>query len=269
MARLACIALGLCLLFGAAGCEDDPLTQLVVVVDSNWDGFSRIEVEVGGFVESASTSADLDDDPLPRRFAIVHEGGPLGPIDVTTRAYVDDVGDLAVLVEPRSGIRFERGRTLLLRVGLRFECIGECRDDQACLEGGRCVEPDEAVELTEWNGPPESLPVTFRVEDSDVVRVLEDDSGMTMVVPVQDGGPADGGGVDGSPDAGDAGDAGGSGGRDAGPSPDPPMVVESGFDYVTSNFDPQASPVADAERVAVLIDCPRATFDSTDLTFAD
>ena len=252
----------------ASSCSDDPLTQLVVVVDSDWDGLSRLEVEVEGFEDAASTSANLEESPLPRRFAIVHDGGPPGPIDVTVSAFVDDE-DEPVLVEPRERIFFERDKTMMLKIELRFRCVGKCEEGEACVgESGRCVRAEDAVELVPWDGSPDSLDVKFRVGEGDRVAFTEDDAGMaTPVAVVADGGPDDDVPVgDGD---GDSPTDGGTGMpmSDAEPPP-PPVVVEGGFDYTASNFDPEADAVKEVEREAVVIDCA-ATFDSTDLTFSD
>ena len=85
-------------------CGEEPLTQIVVVVDSDWDGFERVELEITGFEreEILVEAGDLrGGKPLPRRVALVHDGGPLGPIGVTARGYGED-RDQPLRVEPRS-----------------------------------------------------------------------------------------------------------------------------------------------------------------------
>src|SRR5688500_7718543 len=117
--KLACAALTLLL----ASCSEDdvPLTQIVVVVDSDFSGLTRFEAKIEGFEEPTTVRADLDDEPLPRRFSLVHDGGPLGPMAVIVSAYTE--GDDPILVERRTGMFFEAGRTLLLKVDLLAACV--------------------------------------------------------------------------------------------------------------------------------------------------
>ena len=88
--RAVARALAIACLLGlpAGGCEDPSLTQLVVVIDGDWDGFELIEIEIEDFGDGRPVRAeDLTDKPLPRRVALVHDGGPLGPFAITVRAY--------------------------------------------------------------------------------------------------------------------------------------------------------------------------------------
>ncbi|MGD8862676.1 MAG: C-type lectin domain-containing protein [Myxococcales bacterium] len=262
------LLLPLLLVCGSA-CDEEKLTQIVVVVDGDWDGFTRLRVDVGGFEDDARVDADLQERPLPRRFAIVHDGGPLGPIDVTVRAYAEGFDD-PVLIEPRTGIEFVRDETRMLKVDLRFECIGACVGGEACLEGGRCVDGDEAAELVPWTGEVDALDVRFRVDDGHVI-VVEGDGG--VVTPIQpDGGdvrpPGDGGSMldSGGPPSGDGGMDGGDDAmvrpvRDA-------MPMQAPFEYAPGNFDPEASALQALSRVDVEIGCTTAAFDSSDLSFS-
>ena len=84
------VVLACALLASCSEQSQTPLTQIVVVVDSDFSGLTRFEAEIRGFEDPESVTAELEDSPLPRRFTLVHDGGPLGPIDVIVRAYVDD-----------------------------------------------------------------------------------------------------------------------------------------------------------------------------------
>src|SRR5687768_657286 len=94
------LALGCALAALCASCREDALTQMVVVVDSDWDGFERVEIDVEGFGDVPPVHARKRSGKplLPRRLALVHDGGDLGPIRVTVSGFVEG-RDEPVLVE--------------------------------------------------------------------------------------------------------------------------------------------------------------------------
>ena len=114
-ARLGVCTLAFALTFTLAlgACKQEEVTQIVVVVDSDFDGFERVAISVAGFTKEAGSTASLDDSPLPRRLTLVHDGGKLGPLAVEVKAYVPD-STIPALVEHRAGIQFRRGHSLLL-----------------------------------------------------------------------------------------------------------------------------------------------------------
>jgi hypothetical protein len=259
--------------------SEKPLTQIVVAVDSDWDGLSRIDIEIKGFKDTVTTHATLGKgkDALPRRVVLIHDGGPLGPMSVTVRAYTQDRDD-PVAIEPRTGIRFVEGKTRLLKIDLLLECIraDKCAVGQACVAGATCVSSAEAAKLVPWDGDVDKLDVDYHVKDGDV---LDGDGGI--------GGNAHPSDLDASADgaseqSGGNGGHGGTGasgheGSDSSVSSDsggnivdsgPPQAIAK-FDYTPANVDPTSKAVTDLERADVNLDCAGDTvkFDSSDLSF--
>jgi len=248
-----------CALVGLAfGCREDALTQIVVVVDSDWDGFSRIEIEIDGFQRSQAVKAESRDGrlDLPRRVALVHAGGPLGPIAVTAHGHVSGL-EKPALSEPRTKVFFERGKTSMLKIDLLFECIGHCRE--ACLAGPICVDSNDerATALSPWEGDVDGIDVVYSVGRGDVIDSGAD--GAIVPMPREDGGLGEGGRE--PSDAGDAHD-----GTLVTTDADA-MPPTDGFTYTPSNFDPGAAQIQDAARTDVLLDCGVSTFDSSSLAF--
>jgi hypothetical protein len=249
--------------------EDEPLTQIVVIIDSDFSGLTRLSAKVEGFKDPTTIEADLEDEPLPRRFSLVHDGGPLGPMAVTVSAFTD--GEEPILVEPRTKMFFEPGRTLLLKIDLLAACVGLCDAGEACIDPGECVSSDDAAVLIPWTGNPDDLAVGGPLDAGM-------DSGMTSVPDgsMEEGGVTeDTGVVDAEsppPDATDPDDAQ----ADAADShvDEPDADVDTGVDafvpeptwsYVPSNVDPGDDVVQGLERVDVVLDCDGiATIDSTD-----
>lgn len=250
------------------GCGAEPLTQIVVVVDSDWDGFERVELEITGFEQEATVNAGArENEPvLPRRVALVHEGGPLGPISVTARAYAAEI-DEPVLVEPRTSVMFMRGETRVLEIDLLFECIGLCRADQACVAGRDCLDSgDERVNgLAPWTGEVGTLDVIYRVRDGDVVD--EGDGGGGAMPIFGDGSLRDAAGPDG-PHEGGAGEGGSPFGPDADVDAGPVLPTPA-YDYAPSNFDPMVPEIRGIARADVMLDCGTSEFDSTELAFSN
>jgi hypothetical protein len=253
----------------ALGCDPDPLTQLVVVVDSDWDGFERVEIELRGFASEETIDVrPRDGGPLlPRRLAIVHEGGPLGPIGVTARGFASGRRQ-PVLVEPRTGVHFVHGGTRMLKIELLYPCIGHCERGEACLAGPICVPSDDerAIELIPWTGEVDPRDVVWRVRDGAVLG--ERDGG--GIFPVRDA-RVDGDGAMPSEDA-----AGPDGGPVDMPDADATVETDSGpvqatpeFSYAPGNFDPTAPAVAGLAREHIALDCVAPGFDSTDLAFSN
>jgi len=261
-----------CLLLLALVCcgEDEPPTQIMVVVDSDYDGFTRVEIEVEGFEQPAEVAIDdLDARPLPRRLALLHSGGPLGPIDVTVRAYVDGI-EQPVLREPRSELEFVRGQTRMLKVDLLWACVmAQCSD--ACVAGGRCVTGKAAGKLMPWDSAFDRLDVEHTVESGKRVSVR--DGGDALITHDPDSAAGTDGQVLVAGSGGNtAGSAGGAGGRsDGGPPTIDPGLPEpvAVFIYAPSNFDPSAIGASPEARPAVVLDCPMPSFDSASLTFSD
>src|ERR1700742_472184 len=126
-------ALWLC----ASACsETQPLTQIVVVVDSDLDVPSQLDsvrIEVSGALSMPSATAALRGGDLPRSLRLVHAGGPLGPVRVSVRGCLGD----APGVERTDEVRVVQDRPLALRLALSRACAA--RTSEPCGEGETCA----------------------------------------------------------------------------------------------------------------------------------
>ena len=244
-------------------------TQIMVVVDGDYDGFTRVEIDVEGFEENPKPVVidDLGRRPLPRRLALLHNGGPLGPIDVTVRAWVDKLPG-PVRIEPRRELRFVRGQTRMLKVDLLWDCIRNMCPD-AC-QAGQCVSIAQASKLSPWDADFDRIEVEHMIGLGDVLT--KDDGG--AVVPADTGMNEDSQ-VTGGGSGGDTAGSGGSTRDDAGKDSGPPVIdagppeAAAAFPYTPTNFDPDAITAAADERPAVMLDCPLAQFDSSTMEFGE
>jgi hypothetical protein len=262
---IACAVLALV----ACSTETEPLTQIVVVIDSDFSGLTRFEAKIEGFEEPHTVRVDLEDEPLPQRFSLVHDGGPLGPMAVTVRAYTD--GDEPILVEPRTGMFFKAGQTMLLQIDLLAVCVGLCDEGQACIDPGECVSSDDAAVLIPWTGPPPGISVGGPLDggmDGDTNPMPDgsmDEGGLGMDATL-DSDTSDRDAEDGEPDAE----------TDAAPdaNEDPDALIDAGQDadvpdpiwpYVPSNLDVEDDVLSGLERNDIALDCESmAIIDSSD-----
>lgn len=196
--RLTWAAFRALAVLAAISCSTDsqPLTEVMVVVDSDLAEIDSVRVRVDGMGEpKVATATDLEKRPLPRSVAIVHNGGPLGPITVTAEGLAGG----ATLVSRRAQLSFVRGRNLMLRLYLEQSCAGTKCDarDETCVAGS-CESVDVlSTELEDWSG---KLPDHREAGEGRDAGV--DDSGEGM------GGGAGSGGQAGTSQGGAGGKAG-------------------------------------------------------------
>jgi hypothetical protein len=194
-----------CALLAAISCSPDsqPLTQVMVVVDSDMAQIDSVRVRVDGMGDTKLANAnDLDKHPLPRTIAIVYRGGPLGPITVTAEALDSDA---TTLVSRRAQFSFARGRNVTLELELQQSCIAPKCDlaKQTCIAGA-CKSPKvDTSKLSDWTG---DLP---NQSDAGIDGDGGEDSGIGM------GGGAATGGSAGAPSGGKGGQSAGAGGKPA------------------------------------------------------
>lgn len=204
----------------AAACADGPPspTEIMLVVDSDWDELTRVTVQVEGLGDGKPVNISLADDWLPRSVALVHEGGPPGPIRVVVSGYTAGE-DEPVIVEPRDEVYFERHQVRTLRVELFEVCADaatDCGDELACTlrdDEADCVLANTLSELSDWEGHDK-----VKVLRPDLKNGMRRDGGMDAGGDIVADGGIDAGGVDaGGLDASGI-DAGGvdAGGADAG-----------------------------------------------------
>lgn len=153
------LLVGLVSILTTGGCGDDPLTELIVAVDTDLsvpDEIDSIRIDVtgpGGELRRA-TGVLEGEGRLPATLGIAHRGGPLGPIRVTV------TGRLAGrdVIQRRARVEFVPERVVVLRLTLDAACIGiRCPEEQTCA-GGNCRAQQVAPsELSDWTGPIDRL----------------------------------------------------------------------------------------------------------------
>ncbi|MDQ3035001.1 MAG: hypothetical protein M3Y87_21520 [Myxococcota bacterium] len=158
LAALASLALSLVL----AACSEAPLTQLVVVVDTDIEvprGIDRVEIvveEPGGQLQR-STGALAGDGAisLPVTLGVVHRGGELGPVTVTARGLR---GADEIIVRDAQ-VFMIAGRTMVLELHLERACVGvACEAGAETCEHGGCRDVlIAASELRDHAGEPPRL----------------------------------------------------------------------------------------------------------------
>jgi hypothetical protein len=209
----------------AFSCSPDslPLTQVMVVVDSDIAQVDSVRVRVEGMGDpKVATAEDLAKRPLPRTVAIVYRGGPLGPITVTA----DALAGKATLVSRRVEFSFVRGRNLTLTIVLEQSCVEvACEaDGDTCIDGGCESAEVDSTRLSDWSGKtPSHRDAGASGGDAGV-----DDGGTGSGggTPAGAGGRGGAGGQAGSRPAGQGGQGGaGTGGKPAAGSGGEPMVL--------------------------------------------
>lgn len=156
----------------SAGCSEDPLTQLVVSVDTDLpsDAFDTIRVEVvspSGTRSSATFPIDGSLRRLPATLSLVHAGGALDPVSLVVAATRGP--DLVVVRAVRTGFVANQTRTIHVRLlGL---CAGVTCDPMVstCNDDGVCDGIDvPAASLPAWSGrvPPPLMPEPIPVRDA-------------------------------------------------------------------------------------------------------
>ncbi|MEY4509310.1 MAG: hypothetical protein RLZZ450_1432 [Pseudomonadota bacterium] len=235
-------------------CQSDTVarTELLLVVDSDLrvpEQLDRLEVHVEGPAGVAQdASADLNDveNPLPRSVALVHEGGPLGPV----HAIVRGTRAGAVVLTREARLSFVAGKTLILPMHLASGCVGVSCGDLTCSEGG-CTSIDIDIDsLLPYAGQEPRLSTTDGGSGDVDAAVIVVDAATPDASVVVDAGGSDAG----QPDTGVTAprDAGSDAGikTDAGTRPDAAVCnptpelcnaldddcdgrVDNGFDLMT------------------------------------
>lgn len=138
-----------CCVVLALGCGEE-ITEVVVTADSDLAvpreiDTVRFEVDataIGGQTATRRIALNEGGQVLPVRLVIVHDGGPLGPVDVTAVGMRrgDDV------VSRTARFYFVADRSLVLHLNLLSRCVDErCPEGMTCGEDG-CrnvmVDPD-------------------------------------------------------------------------------------------------------------------------------
>jgi len=164
-----------------SGCGDDPRTEVLVVSDTDFAAPGEVDeirfVIVAPDGDTRSAVADLSSGgPLPAVLGLVHEGGSLGPFEVSAEARLGS----AALVRRTARFSLQQGRTLMLSLPLLRSCQGAmCATDQTCAPGG-CRSVDVApAELVEWTGPPSRFDASVPPDAGPLPDGAMGDSGCT------------------------------------------------------------------------------------------
>jgi hypothetical protein len=204
------------------GCQGElsKRTQIMLVVDSDLpvpaqlDGLELAVEGPTGAARLVKATLGTGEEALPRSLGLVHEGGPLGPLQVT----VTGVLGTQRVVERRAELAFVEGKTLVLPLHLFARCVAVACGEQTCTERGcvdATIDPDS---LAAWDG-----------EEPRVGDVME--NGGAGSGGDAGGKPASNGGEGASDAAGaDAGSsAGANGGESDGGAVDAGMQADAGM----------------------------------------
>ena len=139
--------------FAACGGGTSPLTQIVVLVDSDLSVPSELDAlsieVVTGTASPVTASVQLRVQPLPGSVGLVHSSGPLGPVKILVRGLLNG----SPVVERLAVVSFEPDKTLLLRMPLSRACLNTgmtaCGAELTC-DLGQCVKPEVAT-LPVWD----------------------------------------------------------------------------------------------------------------------
>ena len=127
---------------GLPACADEPtpLTQIIVVVDTDLQmpvEIDMVSISVTGALNMPPVETSPSSAKLPLTLGLVHGSGPLGPVMVTVQ------GSLAgnAVVDHAAEVSFKAGKTLQLALPLLRACeeLGSvCSSGQTC-SSGECV----------------------------------------------------------------------------------------------------------------------------------
>jgi hypothetical protein len=190
--RGAALRAVVCTALALAACSDEtPLTEIVLAIDSDIPEITRVSIELENFGDGKPIDVDVNGlSDFPKSLSLVHDGGPLGPIQLVVTGYDDN--DDPLIVEPRDEVFFQEDVTLLLRVELLQACVDLACDPNserpACILDGdgeaTCVSAEDAVELTRWNGSlegPDAMDGAVPPEGSALARTTHYFSTMKIV----------------------------------------------------------------------------------------
>lgn len=152
-------ALGLGLLVGCSA-ETVARTEIMVVVDSDLSVSSELDnllITVAGPADkhkSAAAALGANEPALPRSLGLIHESGPLGPLEVLVEGRLSE----QVVISRRAVVSFIAGRSSLLSMHLTRSCLDlACAAEQTCTELGCAAVELDSAQLPEWTGEKPTL----------------------------------------------------------------------------------------------------------------
>jgi alpha-tubulin suppressor-like RCC1 family protein len=144
------------------GCPAQPLTEVIVVIDTNLgrDVINWVHVEVvesteiaGQFVRHEPIELPFSADRQPLAVGLVYRGGPLGPVFVTVRGSLTPDGER--VIRRVASFAFMPNEVRVIRLDLLAECLNvSCEHrGESCLPGGECGGNQIGVgQMLPWDG---------------------------------------------------------------------------------------------------------------------
>jgi hypothetical protein len=180
------------LALGACGADERPLTQLILVADTDVPNIDTIQFEVneapGPKKELAQAAHDASRGSA--FVSLVHDQGSLGPITVVARGLRAGV----VQIERTQRVSFVPDQTRVVPLHLFASCLRppKCTADQACDASG-CIPKDMTeAQLLPWTGTPPPLNYdTGPVSDAGTSDAQVPDAGSTSLRLCGDAGIVD------------------------------------------------------------------------------
>jgi hypothetical protein len=151
--------LALACALGGLSCasEIEPRTQLMLVADTDIEALDTIEFTIEGpNGQTRKAQSAVTADGQPRYLGLFHEGGPLGPFDVSATGFAGDT----VVIDRHARVSFVRGKTLVVPLHLVESCreAPPCKQaDYVCTENGCRDSRLDSASLKGWSGSPPSL----------------------------------------------------------------------------------------------------------------
>lgn len=162
----------------ALGCTPAPVTEVVVVVHTTFevpaalDGLRITAARAGSAAQSSS--GPWQDGNEPRTLGLVHDGGALGPVDVSVVGFLGPTD----VVQRDASFFFVQGEIRRLDLWLVPECaidLRACRGTDTCDPGPSCRSATAAPgELLPWSTtPPDAMVATPDAAASDAGPLLD------------------------------------------------------------------------------------------------
>lgn len=157
-----------------ASCSSSPLTELVIVVDTDLDvpaELDSVRIEVPGAQQERVTVSFGAGAPRPATLTLVNDRTALGPVNILVTGFAAG-GE--VIERGATDVFFVRGERRMLRLDLLRSCRGvECGPEQTCEDGACRAASVDPGELSEWD-PPTPLEGSDGGVPGDVDAALDD-----------------------------------------------------------------------------------------------
>lgn len=169
------------LVLGACAAEERPLTQLILVADTDVANVDTIQFEVSeaGQPELERAQAAYSASSGPAYVSLVRDEGSLGPLTVVARGLRAG----AVQIERTQHVSFVAKQTRVVPLHLFASCLRppRCTPEQAC-DGSGCIARDlSEAQLLPWTGAPPTLNGTGPTTDAGLGDAQVADAGSPIL----------------------------------------------------------------------------------------